>query len=348
MSLIKNKLKNMFYQDEKTKKILKVGGIILGLILIYGFFTLFIGSNLGGNLQTGKSTLPNLEKSDMRGSGYGINDATPMVSTSSVQVGMDSASVVSEGKMMGSEIVSDTTGENIAESDTQISDKKVIKNGDLSLRVGSVDWATDKISDIAKEKGGEVFSTNFYEVIKGQKNGFVTIKVPIAKFEETVKDIKKIATQVISESTTGRDVTEQYTDLQAQLKNKKAEEESFVKILGTAGKIDDVLSATREVARVRGEIERLEGRIRFMDSQTDMSVVTINLTEDVTVAPVSDGWRPWQVAKQSIKELVSNIQDFADGIIRFIIVGIPSLIPFALLIWILYWAGKKLFKKINA
>ncbi|MFA6183565.1 MAG: DUF4349 domain-containing protein [Parcubacteria group bacterium] len=337
----------MFYQDEKTKKILKVGGIILGLILIYGFFTLFMGSNLGSNLQTGKSSFSNLEKSSMRGSGYGVSGMAPGVSTNSVQMGMDSASVAPESKMIGSE-ATDSMANPILDNSDQISDKKIIKNGDLNLRVGSVDWATDKISDIAKEKGGEVFSTNFYEVIKGQKNGFVTIKVPIAKFEETVKDIKKIATQVISESTTGQDVTEQYTDLQAQLKNKKAEEESFVKILGTAGKIDDVLSATREVARVRGEIERLEGRIRFMDSQTDMSTITINLTEDVTVIPVNDGWRPWQVMKQSFKELLSNIQDFADGIIRFIIVGIPSLIPFALLIWILYWAGKKLFKKMNS
>ena len=121
-----------------------------------------------------------------------------------------------------------------------------------------------------------------------------------------------------------------------------------MKILGTAGKIDDVLATTREVNRVRGEIERLEGRIRFMDSQTDMSTIRVNLTEDVNVVPVSEGWRPWEVVKQSFKELMVNIQEFADGIIRFIIVGIPSLIPFVLLIGFLYWAAKKIFNKISA
>ena len=154
--------------------------------------------------------------------------------------------------------------------------------------------------------GGVVFATNFYERVKGQKSGYITIKVPVDKFEETIGDIKKVATQVTSESTNGFDVTEQYSDLKAQLKNKKAEEESFVKILGTAGKIDDVLATTREVARVRGVIERLEGEIRFMDSQTDMSTITINLTEDANIIPAKDGWRPWEVVMQSVKELIDR------------------------------------------
>lgn len=324
--------------DEKTKKVLKIGGIVVGLILIYSFLSLF----MGGNTRVNKNSLS-------VGSKGGNTFNSPMVSTDSVESEMGISGVAPQNKIMRGEAVTDNFAETIAVNDgAQIVDKKVIKNGDLSLKIGSADWAANEISNIVKQKGGEVFSTNFYEAVRGQKSGFMTVRVPVNKFEEAINDIKKIAVQVISESTTGQDVTEQYTDLQAQLKNKKAEEESFVKILGTAGKIDDVLSATREVARVRGEIERLEGKIRFMDSQTDMSTITINLTEDVTVAPINEGWRPWEVVKQSAKELVSNIQDFADGIIRFIIVGIPSLIPFALLVGFLYWAGKKLFKKINA
>jgi len=327
--------------DEKTKKVLKIGGIAVSLILIYSLFTLFFG----GGMQTKKVSPASLSKNNMNG-GYGIN--SPMMSAESIDSDAVSAGVAQGNRMMKESVATDNFIQTEVDESAQITDKKVIKNGDLSLKIGSADWAANEISNIVKQKGGEVFSTNFYEAVRGQKSGFMTVKVPVAKFEETVSDIKKIAVQVISESTTGQDVTERYTDLQAQLKNKKAEEESFVKILGTAGKIDDVLSATREVARVRGEIERLEGKIRFMDSQTDMSTITINLTEDVTIVPISEGWRPWQVVKQSFKELVTNIQGFADGIIRFIIVGIPSLVPFILLIVFLVWAGKKIFKKINA
>lgn len=330
----------MINQDEKTKKVLKIGGVIIGLVLVYSFFTLFLGKS--------SQSIPagNVLKNNRMGE-YAVN--SPVTSMNSLESTEDSVSSAPMGKMMQETTLEiGSAGETDADDSTQVVDKKVIKNGDLSLRVESADWMAGEITKIAKQKGGEVFSTNFYEMAKGQKSGFLTVRVPVDKFDETIGDIKKIAVQVLSESTTGQDVTERYTDLQAQLKNKKAEEESFVKILGTAGKIDDVLAATREVARVRGEIERLEGKIRFMDSQTDMSTITINLTEDVTIIPVNDGWRPWQIVKQSFKELIDNMQGFADGVIRFIIVGIPSLIPFALLVGFLYWAGKKLFRKISA
>ena len=332
----------MVYQDEKTKKILKVGGFIVGLILIYSLFSLFFGINS----QPRKANIYGTKNGNMIGEGsYDLG--VPMTGGDSIISSESSVGVAPESKMMRNEVATDNFMEVAPQEESQAIDKKVIKNGDLSLKVGSADRAAGEISNIVKQKGGEVFSTNFYEVVKGQKSGFLTVRVPVDKFEEAINDIKKIAVQVLSESTNGQDVTEEYTDLQAQLKNKKAEEESFVKILDTAGKIDDILSTTREIARVRGEIERLEGRIRFMDNQTDMSTITVNLTEDVTVTPINEGWRPWQVVKESVKELISNIQVFANNIIRFIIVGIPSLIPFVLLIIFLIWVGKKIFRKIN-
>lgn len=324
--------------DEKTKKMLKVGGIIVVLILLCGLLTLFNGG-IGRN----KISQTSMVKNEM--GRYGVN--SPMMDSGAV-MSEESFGMAGENKMMRDETLVESSMEPMPVDVSQVVDKKVIKNGDLSLKVGSVDWAVGEIGNIAKQKGGEVFSTNFYERAKGQKSGYLTVRVPVDKFEEAVFDIKKIAVQVLSESTNGQDVTEEYTDLQAQLKNKRAEEESFVKILGTAGKIDDVLAATREVARVRGEIEQLEGRIRFMDSQTDMSTITINLTEDATVAPISEGWRPWQVVKESVKELIASMQNFVDGIIRFIIVGIPSLIPFILLVLFLVWIGKKIMRKINS
>ena len=171
--------------------------------------------------------------------------------------------------------------------------------------------------------------------------------MPVSSFEEAVDEIKGVATQVVSESTTGQDVSEQYSDLQAQLKNKKAEEQSFIAILDRAGDIEDVLAVTKQISRVRGEIERLEGRIRFMDSQTEMSTIVATLSEDVEVAPIGNDWRPWQVVKSAVKELVKNIQGFADGLIRFVIVGIPSFIPFLIVLWFAYWIVRKIYEKIR-
>jgi len=322
----------MIYQDEKTKKILKVGFIVIGVILVYGFLRLFLGNDLkrsDNTLSVGSDSFKTSTQDVPRSS---------MIMNESMDEMVDGS-----GMMMEKAEVSGNY-----ESADSVSDQKVIKNGNLSLKVGSADWAAGEISNITREKGGQVFSTNFSESTKGQRSGYMTIKVPVDKFEETLADIKKIATQVLRESSNAQDVTEQYADLQAQLKNKRAEEESFSKILNTAGKIDDILAVTKELSRVRGEVERLEGKIKYMDSQTDMSTITINLSEDAEVIPISDDWRPWEVVKQSAKELISNIQGFVDGIIRFIIVGIPALVPFVILVAVVVWLGKKIFRKMNS
>ncbi len=323
----------MFILDQKIKRVIKISLMIVCVLFLWGVFNLFTDGNSTNHKMQTPMRMDMIDEDMMD---YGELNSAPMEDLKSAPVKV--------GKMMADKNDGVATS---VETEVKNVDKKIIKNGSLNLQVSEVEKAVRVISKIVKERGGEIFSTNFYERIKGQKSGNITIKVPVNKFEETILEIKKIATQVISESTTGQDVTAQYSDLKIQLKNKQAEEESFVKILDQAGKIDDVLAVTKQIARVRGEIERLQGRIKFMESQTEMSTITVNLREDVVVSDVGDNWRPWQVVKKSFAELVNNIQDFADGIIRFIIVGIPSLLPFALFVGIVYWLGKKVYRKMK-
>jgi galactitol-specific phosphotransferase system IIB component len=223
-------------------------------------------------------------------------------------------------------------------------DKKIIKNGNLNLRVDSVDKAAEKITEIAKSNGGDVFSSNFNQYKTSSKSGNITLKVPFKNFEKTFGEVKKVAIVVVTESTTGQDVTEQYTDLQAQLKNKQAEEQSYVRLLDQAQKMDDIIAITRQLSVTRGEIERLQGRIRLMDAQTDMATISVSLSEDVSVTIV-DSWRPWQVVKESTRELVKSVQDWIDFIIRLIIKVIPVLLLYGLILYIFYRIGKALYRK---
>lgn len=306
-------------------KVLKIGGIvILGLIVlsivVSSFSKIFVGTNKNsisdeislGIANQGSSSLP-----------------------------MDSSR---SEKMVSSSLVAPyEAGES---QDLAPADKKIIKNGNLDLKVDSADKTAEKIADIAKSNAGEIFSSNFYQSKNNIKSGTVTVKVPVASFEKTFAELKKIASLVIRESTSGQDVTEQYTDLLAQLKNRQAEEQSFVKILDQAQKIDDVLAVTRELARVRGNIEQLQGRIKYLESQTDMSTIAVNLTEDENITVV-DSWRPWQVIKESFNSLVKGLQGFVDFLIRLLIVVIPILAIWAIIIWIIYRFGKKIYLRIK-
>jgi len=226
-------------------------------------------------------------------------------------------------------------------------DKRIIKNGSLRLKVESTEKSVEKIKSIAKQYQGEIANVNLYRQGKNGLGGNVTIKVPVKQFEGTLKSIKEVGDQVLSESAGSDDVTEEYVDLQAQIKNKKAEEETFRNLLERSGKLDDVLKVTREVARVRREIDQLEGRIKFMQSQTDMSTINVSLVEYEQVSNTPIKWKPARVAQQALHNLVLNIQQMADGIIVFAIATLPVLLLVALGIWIAYIIIRGIIRKIK-
>ena len=236
--------------------------------------------------------------------------------------------------------------ESVAPESPVAPDQKIIRVGSLDLKVSSIDDASEKISQIAKNNEGEIFSSNFYQSGKNVKSGTIEVKVPVGNFEKTFAELKKIANLVVRESTSGQDVTMEYADLQIRLRNKQAEEQSFLQILNRSGKIEDVLAATREVARVRGEIESLQGQIKYMESQTDKSTISVSLTEDTTIT-FTDTWRPWQFIKETFNGLFKDLQGVVNFIVVLVIRIIPVVILYILILLGLYWAGRKIYLKIK-
>jgi len=309
-----------------TKKILKITGVVL-LAFIILYFGLMIALGGAGQVTGNKVSVQ---------SGAGSIGMYQAIAPSSAP-----------GAMFKSEMVRDsvaTREANLSPSSViQPIDKKIIKTGSLSLKVEKAETVAESIANIAKLHKGEVASSNFYESARGVKSGAITVRVPYNNFDAAFNEIKKVATQFVSEASNAQDITEQYIDLQARLKNKQAEEISFTALLNRAGKLEEIISVTRELARVRGEIEQLQGQIRYLNSQTDMSTITANLTEDVAIASASQDWRPWQVVKTSVKRLLTAGQNFVDGLIMFLVVVLPMLIIYGLVIWLLYYLGKKVY-----
>jgi len=311
-------------------KALKIVGVIAGgLIVLIAAYIIF---------QNTMSASPIMRSS---GGSYGM----PQESFS--ESAIDSTGLAlpvsrSASKMMASPVANDTE----VSTDLPEADKKIIKNGNLSLKVDNADKASTSVTKIAKDNGGEVASSNFLQSGTNVKSGMITVKVPVANFEKTFSDLKKIASLVLTESTSGNDVTEQYVDLQAQLKNKQTEEDAFTKIMAQAQKIDDVLAVQRELSRVRGQIEQLQGRIKYMDSQTNMSTITVSLTEDANIS-IADRWRPWQVVKETTSVLVKKVQGFVDFVIKLVILVLPVLLLYTLLVLVVYRIGKKIYLKFK-
>lgn len=224
-------------------------------------------------------------------------------------------------------------------------DRKVMKQGFLDIRVESADWTLEQIQTIAKEKGGSVFNSSFSQDTSGVKTGSVTVKVPVDRFDEAVAALKKTAAVVMSENVSGSDVTEQYIDVTARIKNKKVAEESLQALLSRAEKISDVIEITNTLASIRGEIESLEGQLRYLESQTDMASITLSITEDTKVV-TDPNFRPGQTFKESIAALLQTLGQFVKGIIMLLIVGLPMLLIYGLLLWGVYLGVRKMMRKM--
>lgn len=314
-------------------KFLKIGGITL-IVLFVVSFAAFVLQNSLFSSGTAKSKM---QFDGIAGMGVTSRSATlPMSAPNSI--------MMEKSRDLATNVSSYVQSE--SSSDLSFLEKRIKKNGSLDLKVGSADEAAEKISGIAKSNGGEIFSSSFYQASRNVKNGTVVARIPVANFEKAFSEIKEVASLVVQESISADDMTEQYVDLQAQLRNKRAEEEQFSKILSSAQKIDDVLAVTKELSRVRGNIEQLETRIKYLEQQTDMSTISANVSEDEDITVV-DSWRPLQVMKESLTELAKSLQSFIDFMIRFVVVAIPLILLSAAMAWIVYGFGKKIYVKLK-
>ena len=111
------------------------------------------------------------------------------------------------------------------------------------------------------------------------------MRVPVNKFDSFLDEVAKLGVAE-NRTQTAQDVTEEYVDLEAQITNKKRLEERIVALLkDSTGKIKDVIEVEHELARVRGEIEQMEGRLRYLTNRTDFTTVSISAREEENYVP---------------------------------------------------------------
>ncbi|MDP2735187.1 MAG: DUF4349 domain-containing protein [bacterium] len=213
-------------------------------------------------------------------------------------------------------------------------DQKIIKTGALDLIVDDVSATASRVSTLAVGNGGFVQHSSVSEREDGTKFGNVTVRVPAERFENTLEEIKSYAALVRSESSSGQDVTEQFTDLQAQLRNARAQEQVYLDILQDTETVSDVLAVQQQLGMIRSTIESLEGRIQYLENKTSYSTISLFLSEEPTVRIPTKAFRPGTTLKEAAQALIAVFQNLAEGVIWFTVVGGGILVPLGLLVWV--------------
>jgi hypothetical protein len=200
--------------------------------------------------------------------------------------GADSQAIVLQEKISLNQALS-------SQSDPIPINRKIVRNGELQVECAQPDDAQQRIALIAQNNGGFVVeSQQSTSDVKINTRDIVqmTVRVPADKFTETIDQIKAASGRIIQETIKGEGVTEEFIDIEARLKAKKALEQQFMEIMKRANSVDDALNVHSQLADVRGEIEKIEGRKRFLENQATLSTIKIRLQMPAVFSANSSGF----------------------------------------------------------
>jgi hypothetical protein len=228
----------------------------------------------------------------------------------------------------------------------QAVERKVIQNAEITIETDSPNEGQRKIAAIAdKHNGFVVISESKQNEAVSQTVAStvvnVVVRVPARQFEAAIAEIRGVGGRILHEKTSGQDVTEEYIDLEARIRTKRALEAQFLEIMKQARKISDALEVQTQLADVRTEIERLEGRRRFLENQSALSTINITLhTPTPVVAAATRGFL--YDLKNAFGDGVGIGTDIFLGIIRFVIVMIPVTLFILAPAWFVFkWLRKR-------
>ncbi len=236
-----------------------------------------------------------------------------------------------------------------SEAQGETTERLVVKRAEMRISVADPAEAMRTVVQWAESMQGYVVNSNQWNSTSdGQTyiNASVMVRVPAERLDEMMQKVRDLAadpkTGVLSETVTGEDVTAEYVDSQARLRNLKAAEAQLVELLDQAPDLEYTLDIFRELTEIRSQIEVLEGRIKYLEESAALSALSVEFVAEASLQPLQIGpWKPAGVAKEAIQTLVKVAQDVGTALIKFVIIWVPFLLPIGLIVYFVRKGAKK-------
>jgi len=244
----------------------------------------------------------------------------------------DMYSVGSSPKMMSSSI-------NEAAPVSNVSNRLVIKDTYLSLQVSKVDDIQSKIIKKAQELGGYMVNSSI-ENPSDIASATVVVRVPANKLDEALSYYRSLSIKVVSENLQGYDVTDQYTDLEEQLRINTKTKLKFEEMLDKAILVQDILQIQREIISVQASIDSIKGQQDYFKKNAELAKITLYLSTDEIALPYapSETWRPEVIFKQAVRSMVGTLRNIGSLIIW---IGAYALIWLPIVVIIIFLKRRK-------
>jgi hypothetical protein len=224
-------------------------------------------------------------------------------------------------------VVADMASEVIGD---MFAERMVVYTARLGSKVDDVDASLEEIKLIMAVHGGFISSVNTRD-----DRGSVAIRVPQSRFHDAIADIEGLG-EVTTRDLQGEDVSEEYVDLGAQLTTLQHQENRLYEIMEMGVNVEEVLKVERELERVRGKIESIQGRMNYLDSRVELSTITVSLFEEEEIEEVIQEWFPQMDWGVPVRTGLSTLFTITQGMItRVIVIG-----PFI----VVGYSGVRLFR----
>lgn len=237
-------------------------------------------------------------------------------------------------------------GENQAEQTNAAAGRRIIYTAFVDLITENLDGFEPLLLELTKAAKGFISETNQTGASGGQRTATWKIRVPVSEYDNFLQKVRRLG-EVQSVRVTSQDVTEEFVDVSARIASKKVEEERLIDLLKNAvGKLDEILKVESELARVRSEVERMEGRIRFLKDQTELTTITVSVREVKDYQPpesptfTTEIKRVWRQSTHDLVELLKRLVLMSVSAAPFIPIYLAEFILF-------FWFARKVFRKIK-
>jgi hypothetical protein len=178
----------------------------------------------------------------------------------------------------------------------------------------------------------------------------LTIRVPAAKFDEVRAQIRKLGLRVENESIEAQDVTKQYVDHEARLRNLRAEEQQYLGILRKAANVKDTLEVSDKLNEILGAIEERQAEFEVLSKQVETVAINITLRAEADAQVLGLNWRPLYQLKIAAREGLDGLADYAASMTAFVfylpsaLLWLFTILAGAAIGWrVLRWAARVLF-----
>lgn len=225
-------------------------------------------------------------------------------------------------------------------------DQKIIRTSSLDLVVTHPAEFADKIAALAETSGGYV------ETSEGggpdSTAARLTIRVPALRFETVRVAVRKLGLRVESERIEARDVTRQYVDQDASIRNLRAEEAQYLAILKQARTVKDMLAVSENLSAVRGQIEQQEAEFNALSRQVETVALTVSLRAQAQEQTFGFNWRPLYQLKLALHDGLESLANYAATMIAILfylpatLLWVGTILTVIVIGWrMIRWAGRQ-------